>query len=151
MHPADVAFFKGMSSFASCALRLLFLFSLISPIHSVCSICYGSGVGCPGDSARCPWVTDVATNVASIGAAAGGAIVIAKLLPSKICRLFPKNVLLFLVPPLLWMIWEPFVILFSARGSVLCLGARWTMLVLRRSASGPCHVATSRIGMVIMC
>lgn len=93
MHPADVAFFKGMSSFASCALRLLFLFSLISPIHSVCSICYGSGVGCPGDSARCPWVTDVATNVASIGAAAGGAIVIAKLLPSKICRLFPKNVL----------------------------------------------------------
>ena len=93
MHPADVAFFKTTSSYASCALRLLCLFYLISPIRSVCTICYGSAFGCAGDPARCPWVTDVASNVASLGAAAGGAIVIAKLLPSKICRLFPKNVL----------------------------------------------------------
>ena len=46
-----------------------------------------------GDPTRCPWITEVANNVASIGAAAGGAIVIAKVLPAKICRLFPKNVL----------------------------------------------------------
>ena len=53
------------------------------------------------------------------------------------------------MPLLLWMIWEPFVILFFGKVSVLCLAAQWTLLALRLYANGPCLVVLSRTGMVI--
>lgn len=61
--------------------------------HGVCQNCFGAAQGCSGVSANCPWVSTVATNVAAMAAATGGAISVLNVLPHKILRLFPKSVL----------------------------------------------------------
>ena len=73
---------------------VLWLIVLYVPgVHGVCTVCFGQGQGCGGNSATCVWLTGVAANVAAIGAAAGGAISVLALLPHKVVRLFPKSVL----------------------------------------------------------
>ena len=61
--------------------------------YGVCQNCFGAAQGCGGTTTACPWVTTVATNVAAMAAATGGAIKILNVLPHKILRLFPKSVL----------------------------------------------------------
>ena len=61
--------------------------------YGVCQNCFGAAQGCSGTTATCPWVTTVATNVAAMAAATGGAISVLNVLPHKILRLFPKSIL----------------------------------------------------------
>ena len=59
---------------------------------SVCRSCFGEAAGCTDSGVEhCPWNTGVAANAAAL--AAGTALTVASLLPSKILRLFHKSVL----------------------------------------------------------
>ena len=60
---------------------------------AVCTSCYGHAGGCKGSPTTCPWVMQVAQNVAAFGAAAGGMLVVERLLPPKYVKLFPRMVL----------------------------------------------------------
>ena len=73
---------------------VLWLIILYTPFaYGVCQNCFGAAQGCGGNTTACPWVTTVATNVAAMAAAAGGAIKVLNVLPHKILRLFPKSIL----------------------------------------------------------
>jgi len=64
-------------------------------VGAACTSCWGAAAsdGCTGDATTCPWVIAVAANSATIGAMASGRLVVDKLLPKKILRLFSYRVL----------------------------------------------------------
>ena len=74
-------------------LWMFVLFSIFPGTSGSCQHCWGAGVGCDGSGTACPWVHSIAINSAAITAAVGGAITIAKILPSKLVRLFPRSAL----------------------------------------------------------
>ena len=77
------------------ALWLLFnpFHIFVSMADAACENCWGAAHGCAGTTADCPWVAGVAANAAAVVAAAGGSIVVSKILPAKLSNLFPKRVL----------------------------------------------------------
>ena len=83
--------FLGLFSSHFCVLLLLLFFLPI--VTPVCTTCYGLGEGCPGDGSSCPWLEGIAANVTAIAAGAGATLSVAKLLPPKFVRLFPRSVL----------------------------------------------------------
>ena len=77
------------------ALLLLFnpFLNFFTVVEAVCNVCFGAAHGCTGEDDACPWLADVAANVATVTAAAGGTIIVSKILPAKLANLFPKRVL----------------------------------------------------------
>ena len=74
---------------------LLLIFGFFRHVGAACTSCWGAAAsdGCTGDATTCPWVIAVAANSATIGAMASGRLVVDKLLPKKILRLFSYRVL----------------------------------------------------------
>ena len=58
---------------------------------AVCTHCFGNVEGCTGDTAKCPLVTTIASNVAALTTAT--AITVSTILPAKVIRVFPRAVL----------------------------------------------------------
>ena len=90
MPPLFPLFPSISSGLPSGVLLLVCLLLLLPSVSATCAVCFGNAVGCGGDSANCPWVTGVATNVTLVAAATGGLLKIQKLLPAKFVRLFPR-------------------------------------------------------------
>ena len=74
-------------------LWLYFLLFMLPGADCACQSCFGDAPDCPGTTANCPWVKDVANNVIAVTAAAGGVITLEKILPNKFVRLFTRPVL----------------------------------------------------------
>jgi len=97
--PAFVA--SGSSSLSCCGtmlslhfsvLLLLILVSLFPLVDAVCDFCFGEEPSCPGTGRdACPWNKTLTANAAAL--AAGTSLVVAGVLSSKLCRVFPKVVL----------------------------------------------------------
>ena len=67
--------------------------SFLPSVRGVCQHCFGGAHGCDGTGDSCPWHHLVAANAAAVGAAVGGAVSVAKILPSKFLRVFPRSAL----------------------------------------------------------
>ena len=84
-----------VSHMRSGALLLVFdpFMIFFTMVDAACDVCFGAAFGCDGERDSCPWMVDVAANAATVAAAAGGSIIVSKILPAKISNLFPKRVL----------------------------------------------------------
>ena len=84
-----------VSHLRSGALLLVFdpFTHFFTMVDAVCDVCWGDAHGCVGVHDSCPWLAGVAANVATVTAAAGGTIIVSKILPAKLSNLFPKRVL----------------------------------------------------------
>ena len=77
----------------SIVLWLMFFFDFVDGVVR-CYNCYDDpSTGAPHDTADCPWITGVAANVTALTGAAASLLVVDKLLPTKLLRVFPKAVL----------------------------------------------------------
>ena len=74
-------------------LWLTFFVFLITPVTSVCNVCFGDAQGCSGASDHCPWKIGMAENVAAIAGAVASVIKLDKLLPPRYLRVFTRPVL----------------------------------------------------------
>ena len=77
----------------SCVLWLTFFVFLITPVTSVCNVCFGDAQGCSGASDQCPWKIGMAANVAAITGAVALVIKLDNLLPPRYLRVFTRPVL----------------------------------------------------------
>lgn len=78
-------------AFHGFSILWLLLFFFASPVQGTCTFCFGDAMGCSGSSDSCPWKIGIARNVTAF--AAGTAIVLDYILPSKYLRLFTRPVL----------------------------------------------------------
>ena len=83
----------GSGRYASHWLAIWIFSFTIGFAEAVCTSCYGAASGCRGNPTTCPWITQVAHNVAAFSAAAGGMLVVERLLAPKYVKLFPRMVL----------------------------------------------------------
>ena len=83
-----------MLPFHFSVLLLLIVVFHMDIVMSACPNCFGKADGCTATSAaNCIWITGVTTNVAAIGTATTATLVLTKLLPGRVLRLFPRAVL----------------------------------------------------------